>query len=143
MGGGERKCAGFYESSAREIQSISASVGDDGERDKLIAMLYFDLATAYNENNYNGIIILKARIEKEEAHRVNEERHPLYSQRKGKILTFADKIVELNDMYDDLIFQLSDSSNESMREVKTYSTEEIIKFEKRVIEKIRRKNKNK
>lgn len=115
---------------------------DDGGGGRVIASLYFDLATAYNENNYNGITILKSRIEKEERHKINEEKHPLYSHVKGKVLSFSDKVLELNEMYDDLMFELSDNSNESLKELKTFSAEEVIKFNKRVTAKIKRNAKH-
>ncbi len=114
---------------------------DDGSRDRAIASLYFDLATAYRDNNPNGAIILRARIEKEERHKINEESNSLYSHKQGKVLSFPDKVMELNEMYDDLMFELADNSNESMRELKTFSAEEIIKFNRRITEKIKRNNK--
>ncbi len=114
---------------------------DAGERDRVIGALYFDLATAFKDNNQNAIIILKSRIEREERHKINEERHPLYSHKKGKVVSFSDKVLELNESYDDLIFNLSDNSNETMKEIKTYTAEEVIKFEKRVGEKVKREAK--
>lgn len=115
---------------------------DYGERDRALAQLYLELVNAYRDNDYNGIIIAKSRVEKAERHKANQESHPLYSHRKGKVLSFADKINEMNDMYDDLIFELSDNSNETMRELKQFSAEEIIKFNKKVIEKLKRKSKS-
>jgi len=38
------------------------------------------------------------------------------------------------------MFDLADASNESMMELKTYSAENIIKFNKRVVAKIKRNN---
>ncbi len=114
---------------------------DDGSRDTAIASLYFDLATAYRDNNPNGAIILRARIEKEERHKINEEKNPLYSHKQGRVLSFPDKVMELNEMMQDLFFDLADSSNESIKDIKRYSTEEIIQFNKRVTKKIKRNNK--
>ena len=111
---------------------------DDGSRDRVIATLYLQLADAYKDNNHNAIIILRARIEKEEDNKINEESHPLYSHRKGRVLSFSDKVGELNDMYDDLMFDLADNSNESMKEIKGFSAEEVMKFNKRVTAKIKR-----
>lgn len=105
--------------------------------------MYFDLATAYKDNNINGIIILKARVEREERHKINEESHPLYSDKKGRVLSFPDKVMELNELYDDLMFDLADNSNESMKDVKNFNTEEVIKFNTRVIAKIKRKTRTK
>ena len=114
---------------------------DDSGRDRVIGTLYFELATAIKENNVNAITILRSRIEKEERHKINEERHPLYSHKKGKVVSFSDKVLELNEAYDDLMFNLSDNSNESLKEVKTFSVEEVIKFEKRIAEKLKREAK--
>lgn len=114
---------------------------DDGDRDRVIGNLYFNLATAFKDNSPNAIIILKARIEKEERHKINEERNPLYSHRKGKVLSFSDKVMELNELYDDLMFDLADNSNESIKDIKSFSTEEVIKFNKRVTIKLKRKEK--
>jgi hypothetical protein len=116
-------------------------VEDDGGRGRVIGTLYYDLAVAYKDNNTNAIIILRSRIEKEERHKVNQERHPLYSRNKGKVITFSDKVNELNDAMEDLYFNLSDNSNENLRELKTFTAEEIIKFERRIAEKIKRENK--
>jgi len=115
-------------------------VEDDGDRYRSIGKLYFDLAEAYKDNNVNAAIILRSKIEKEERHKINEETHPLYSHQKGKVLSYPDKVMELNELYDDLMFDLADASNESMMELKTYSAENIIKFNKRVVAKIKRNN---
>lgn len=115
---------------------------DAGERDRVIATLYMDLADAIKENNYNAVIILKAKIEKEERHKINEESHPLYSIKRGNVISYSEKVVELNEMYDDLLFELSDNSNESIITLKTFSAEEILKFNKRVVEKLKRNAKH-
>ena len=99
------------------------------------------LADALKDRAYNGIIIYKARIEKEEKHKVNEEKHPLYSHRKGKVLSFPDKINELNEMYQDLIFDLAENSNERIRDLKQFSAEEVIIFNRKVTEKLKRQSK--
>ena len=115
---------------------------DDGVRDRVIAALYLQLADAYRDNNINGVIISKSRIEKEETHKANEEYNPLYSHKKGKVLSFSDKVLELNEMYDDLMFDLADNSNESIKEIKTFTAEEVMKFNKRVTAKIKRNAKH-
>ncbi len=99
------------------------------------------LAEAYKDGDFNGVIINKSRIEKEETHKVNEESNPLYSHKKGKVLSFSDKVLELNEMYDDLMFDLADNSNESIKEIKTFTAEEVMKFNKRVTAKIQRNSK--
>ncbi len=120
-------------------------MGDDetGDRTKVLALLYLELAKAYNDGERKDVIKLKAKVEKDENHKINEDKYPLYSQKQGKLVSFSDKVVELNNMYDDLIFNLSDNSNESLRELKTFTTEEIIKFEKRIAEKVKRNSKTK
>ena len=116
-------------------------MGDDSDRDRVIATLYLDLAKAYKDNADD--IKLKARIEREEHHKINDEKHPLYSHKEDKILSFSKKVLELNEMMEDLFFDLADNSNESIKDIKEFSAEEVMKFNKRVVEKIRRKNKTK
>ena len=114
-------------------------MGDASDRQRILASIYLDLAEAYKDRNNDKIIKLRARVEREERHKINEESHPSYSFNKGKILSFSDKVMELNDMYDELMFELSDNSNESIREIKEYSCEDIMKFNKYVTKKIDRK----
>ena len=116
-------------------------MADDGSRDRGVAALYLKLAESYNNNDTNGVIIYKSRIEKEERHKINEDTHSLYSHKQGKILSFSSKVLELNEMYQDLIYELSENSNERMRDLKDFTTEEIMYFNKRVTEKLRRKSK--
>ena len=116
-------------------------MGDDSDRGKVIATLYLALAKAYKDNT--DVINLKSRVEKEENHKINDEKHPLYSHKEDKILSFSKKVIELNEMYEDLMFDLADNSNESIKDIKEFSAEEVMKFNKRVVEKIRRKNKTK
>jgi hypothetical protein len=114
---------------------------DDGVGDRVDANLYLNLAEAYKDGDEKNITKWLAEIEKKEGHKINDENSLLYSQKKGKIISFADKVLELNEAYEDLMFDLADNSNESMRELKTYRAGEIIRFNKRVVEKVRRKNK--
>jgi hypothetical protein len=52
-------------------------------------------------------------------------------------------VIELNEMYEDLMFDLADNSNESIKNIKEFSTESILQFNKRVVAKIRRNAKSK
>ena len=114
---------------------------DDGVGNRVDATLYLNLAKAYKDNNKDEIAKALAQIEKKEGSRINQEYSSLYSDKKGKVVSFADKVLELNEAYEDLMFELSDNSNESIRELKTFRAGEIIRFNKRVVEKVRRQNK--
>ena len=49
--------------------------------------------------------------------------------------------MELSENKEDLFFFLADNSNESIKTIKEFSTEEVLRFNKRVVEKINRQNK--
>jgi uncharacterized FlaG/YvyC family protein len=116
-------------------------LADDDNRGRIIGLLYLDLAKSLKFNETNKIIKDKSRIEKQETHLINDERHPLYSHKQEKIITFSAKVMELTENKEDLFFYISDNSNESIRTIKEFSTEEVLRFNKRVIEKINRLNK--
>lgn len=116
-------------------------MADDGERDRALAVLYLNLAKALKDNNYNATIIAKARLEKALKDKVDEERNPLYSHRKGRVVSYAEKVNESQEFYEDLMFDLSDNSKESIKTIKEFTAEEVINFNKRVVQKIKRNTK--
>jgi len=117
-------------------------LGYDGERDRVLARLYLDLAEALKDNNYNATIIAKSRIEKALRSKEEEERHPLYSSRVGRVVSYPEKVNELDNAYEDLMFELSDNSKESIRTIKDFTAEEVIQFNKRILAKLKRKTKH-
>ncbi len=116
-------------------------MGDDGTRDRALAALYLNLAEAFKDNNTNGVIIAKARLEKALRNKDNEDKHPLYSSVKDKVVSYPEKIAEMDELKEDLFFQLSDNSNESIKTIREFTVEEVIHFNKRILEKLKRKNK--
>lgn len=79
------------------------------------------------EDDYDHAIEYKAKIEKEENEYV-DFRHPLFSRDREKIVSIPDRLREMDTDYDELMFTLSDSSHESIRTVKQFTVEEVVKF---------------
>jgi len=93
----------------------------------MIVALCQKAAQSIVDDDYDRAIEYKAKIEKEEKE-FTDEGHPLFSREKGRRVSIRDKMVEMDGEYDELMFVLSDSSNESIRTVKSFTVEEVVKF---------------
>lgn len=72
-------------------------------------------------------IELRAKIEREERE-ITGNKHPLFSKAKGRMVSIPERIREMDAEYEELMFVLSDSSNESIRTIKQFSVEEVTSF---------------
>lgn len=78
-------------------------------------------------DEFDKALECKAKIEKEEGE-IIDDRHPLWSKEKERMVSIPEKMMELEEEYDGLMFTLADSSNESIRTVKAFTVDEVVKF---------------
>jgi hypothetical protein len=81
----------------------------------------------------------RARVEAEERE-LDHSEHPLYSKARGRMVSIPEKVKEMDGEYEDLMFILSDSSNESLRGVKGFSVDEVVRFTRQLNRKFKRQN---
>ena len=96
----------------------------------------------YHDGDEMAVAKAKAQLEKQYRFENQVKKHVLYSSAKNKILSYPEKVAEMNEQYEDMLFDLSDNSNESIKTIKDFTVEEMVQFNKRVYKKLLRQSKH-
>lgn len=96
----------------------------------------------YRDKDDIAVAMAKAKLERHYRFENFVSKHPLYSSKRGTIVSYPQKIKELDENYEDMIFDLADNSNESIKTIRDFSVEEMVKFNSRVYKKLLRQSKH-
>ena len=116
-------------------------MGDDEDGNIRIA-LYLKIIKGYRDGDEATVRYAKAKLERQFRFENMVKNHILFSSAKNKIVTYAEKVREMNDSYEDMLFELSDNSNESIKTIRDFSVEEMVRFNTSVYKKLLRKSKH-
>jgi len=100
------------------------------------------IITGYHDGDEMKVARAKAQLEKQYRFENQVKKHVLYSPIKGTIISYPEKVAEMTEQYEDMLFDLSDNSNESIKTIKDFTVEEMVQFNKRVYKKLLRQSKH-
>ena len=96
----------------------------------------------YRNNDEMEVAHAKAKLERQLRFENMVKDHILFSAKQNKILSYAEKVHEMNEAYEEMLFELADNSNESIKTIRMFSVEEMVRFNTHVYKKLLRKTKH-
>lgn len=94
----------------------------------------------YRNGDDMAVAMAKAKLERQYRFENVVKNHVLYSHTKGDVVNYPEWVRQKNEEYEDMIFDLAENSNESIRTIRDFTVEEMVRFNKRVYEKLLRKS---
>jgi len=98
-----------------------------------------DLVERIKERDLDKINEINRSLEKEFKYLEFNDHHR-WSREREMVVTIPEKIREMEDGYETLMFELSDRSNESILDVKKFSVYDVHMFMRNIIRKYRKTN---
>ncbi len=96
----------------------------------------------YRDDNEVEVAYAKAKLERQFRFENMAKNHILFSPSQNTVVSYAQKIREMEDSYENMLFELSDNSNESIKTIRDFSVEEMVRFNGNVYKKLLRKSKH-
>ena len=115
---------------------------DDEDGQRVINHLYMTIIKGYHDGDELEVARAKAKLEKQYRFENMVRTHILYSPRRGTVISYPEKVAEMTEQYEDMLFDLSDNSNESIKTIREFTVEEMVQFNKRVYKKLLRQSRH-